>query len=75
MFLSVSLKVYKMMRELDRVDGGRLYPSVEGSRARDHILKITGKGIKSDMKKNILTQLVVGIWNALHGGDKFHCSL
>ena len=55
------------MRGMDRVDREQLFPLVEGSVPRGHKLKIRSGKFRGDLRKNIFTQRVVKIWNALPG--------
>ena len=54
-------------RSMDRVDREQLFPFVEGSVTRGHMLKVRGGRLMGDLRKNCFTQRAVTVWNALSG--------
>ena len=61
------IEVYKIMRDIDRVDSQNLFPRVEMSNTRGHVLKVRGGKFKGDVRGKFFTQRVVGVWNVLPG--------
>ena len=55
------------MRGMDRVDREQLFPLVEGSVTRGHKLKVRSGRFRWDLRKNVFTQRVMMVWNALPG--------
>ena len=47
------VEVYKIMRDIDRVDRQRLFPRVEVSITRGHRFKARGGTFKKDVKKKV----------------------
>ena len=63
----VLIEVYKIMKGIDRVNGGKLFPRSEVTITRGHGLKVRGAKYNSDIRGMFFTQRVVGAWNALPG--------
>ena len=61
------IEVYKIMSDMDGVDKEQLFPLVEGSVTRGHKFKVRGRRFRGDVRKNVFTQRVVTVWNALLG--------
>ena len=59
------IETYKIMKGIDRIDAGRLFPLVGESRTRWHSLKIRGSRFKTEFRRNLFTQRVVNLWNSL----------
>ena len=59
------IEVYKIMRGIDRVNGGKLFPPLEMDRTRGHGLRVRGAMYKTNIRGQFFTQRVVGVWNAL----------
>ena len=59
------IETYKILKGLDRLDAGRLFPMLGRSRTRGHSLRIRGKSFRTEMRRNFFTQRVVGLWNSL----------
>ena len=55
------------MRGVERVDKEQLFPLVEKSVRRGHRFKVRGRRFREDVRKNVFTQRVVTVWNALPG--------
>ena len=56
------------MRGIDGVDAQSLLPRVGESRTSGHGFKVKGKRFNRNLRGNIFTQRVVGVWNKLPGG-------
>ena len=61
------IEIYKIMRDIDRVDSQNLFPRVEISNTRGHALKVRGGKFKGNVRGKFFTQRVVGVWNMLPG--------
>ena len=62
------IKVYKVMRGMDRVDSQKLLPRVEESITKGHRFKVQGARFKGDIRGKFFTQrVVVDAWNSLSG--------
>ena len=59
------IETYKILKGLDRLDAGRLFPMLGKSRTRGHSLKIRGKSYRTEMRTFFFTQRVVNLWNSL----------
>ncbi|XP_055492473.1 uncharacterized protein LOC129697841 [Leucoraja erinacea] len=59
------IETYKILKSLDRLDAGRLFPMLGKSRTRGHSLRIRGKSFRTEMRKTFFTQTVVNLWNSL----------
>ena len=59
------IEVYKIMKGIDRVNGGKLFPLLEMDRTRGHGLRVRGARYKTNVRGQFFTQRVVGMWNAL----------
>lgn len=59
------IETYKIVKGLDRVDAGRMFPMMGETRTRGHNLKIRGCRSRTEMRRNFFTQRVVGLWNLL----------
>ena len=59
------IETYKILKGLDRLDAGRLFPMLGRSRTRGHSLRIRGKSFRTEMRRTFFTQRVVGLWNSL----------
>jgi len=55
----------EMMREMDRVNRKYLFPWVEGSVTGGQRFKVRGRRFRRDVRMNLFTQRVVGVWNSL----------
>ena len=56
---------YKILKGLDRLDAGKMFPMLGESRTRGHSLRIRGRPFRTEMRKNFFTQRVVNLWNSL----------
>ena len=59
------IEVYKMIKDMDKVDMERMFPLVGHSRMRGHILRIRGSKFKTELRRNYFSQRVVNLWNLL----------
>ena len=59
------IETYKILKGLDRLDAGRLFPMLGNSRTRGHSLRIRGKSFRTEMRRSFFTQRVVSLWNSL----------
>ena len=59
------IETYKILKELDKLDAGRLFPMLGESRTRGHSLRIRGDSFRTEMRKTFFTQRVVSLWNSL----------
>ncbi|XP_055492007.1 uncharacterized protein LOC129697443 [Leucoraja erinacea] len=59
------IETYKILKGLDRLDAGRLFPMLGKSRTRGHSLRIEGKSFRTKMRKTFFTQRVVNLCNSL----------
>ena len=59
------IETYKILKGLERLDAGRLFPMLGESRTRGHSLRIRGRPFRMEMRKNFFSQRVVNLWNSL----------
>ena len=59
------IETYKILKGLDRLHAGRLFPMLGKSRTRGHSLRIRGKSFRTEMRKTFFTQRAVNLWNSL----------
>ena len=59
------IETYKILKGLDKLDAGRLFPMLGESRTRGHSLRIRGNSFRTEMRKTFFTQRVVSLWNSL----------
>ena len=59
------IETYKIVKGLDRVDAGRMFPMMGETGTKGHNLKIRGCRSRTEMRRNFFTQRVVGLWNLL----------
>uniref|UniRef100_A0A4W3GVX2 Ig-like domain-containing protein n=1 Tax=Callorhinchus milii TaxID=7868 RepID=A0A4W3GVX2_CALMI len=59
------IEVFKIMKGFDRRDREKLFPLVGVSVTRGHSLKISTKRSRGEVRRNVFTQRVIGIWNDL----------
>ena len=59
------IDVYKIMMDIDRVNGSRLFPLRPGEKqTRGHVLRMKWKKFKGNMGGGgFFMQRVVGVWN------------
>ena len=58
------IETYKILKGLDKLDAGRLFPMLGESRTRGHSLRIRNS-FRTEMRKTFFTQRVVSLWNSL----------
>ena len=59
------IETYKIIKGLDTLEAGSMFPLMGESRTRGHSLRIRGRPFRTEMRKNFFTQRVVDMWNAL----------
>ena len=59
------IEVYKMIKDMDKVDVERMLPLVGHCRTRSHSLRIRGSKFKIELRRNYFSQRVVNLWNLL----------
>ncbi|XP_072437775.1 uncharacterized protein [Chiloscyllium punctatum] len=59
------IETYRLMKGLDTLAGGNIFPLMGECRTRGHNLKIRGRPFRTEMRRNYFTQRVVAVWNAL----------
>ena len=55
------IETHKIMKEMDKIKAGKLFPLAGETRTRGHSLKVRG----SRFRRNFFTQRVVNLWNSL----------
>ena len=55
-------ETYKIMKGIDKIEAGRLFPLAGETRTRRHSLKIR---FRTELRRNFFTQKVVNLWNPL----------
>ena len=48
------IETYKILKGLDKLDAGRLFPMLGESRTRGHSLRVRGNSFRTEMSKNVL---------------------
>ena len=59
------IETYTIIKGLDKLDAGKMFPMLGESRTRGHSLRIKGRSFKTEVRKNVSTQRVVSLWNSL----------
>eukprot|EP00061_Rhincodon_typus_P016884 g45331.t1 len=59
------IEIYKIMRDIDKMNGKSLFSRVGKFKTKGHIFKARGKSFIKDMRGNYFTQDVVLLWNEL----------
>ena len=59
------IETYKIIRGLDTLEAGNMFPMLGESRTRGHSLRIRGRPFRTEMRKNFFSQRVVKVWNSL----------
>ena len=59
------IETYKIIKGLDKLDAGKMFPMLGESRTRGHSLRIKGRSFKTEVRKKLFTQRVVNLWNSL----------
>jgi len=57
--------VYKIIRDIGRVDRNKPFPLVQGSITRRQRVTVRSKRFRGDLRKDVFTQRVVGLWISL----------
>jgi len=58
------IETYKIMKGIDKMEAGRLFPLAGKTRTRGHSLKIKGSRRRTEFRRNFFTQRVVNLWNS-----------
>ena len=58
-------ETYKIMKGIDKIEAGKLFPLAGETRARGHSLKIKGGRFRTELRRNFFSQRVVNLWNSL----------
>ena len=53
------------MKEIDKIEAGKLFPLAGETRKRGHSLKIRGSRFRAELRRNFFSQRVVILWNSL----------
>jgi len=59
------IKVYKIMRGIDKVDSQHIFPKVGESKTRGHRFKVRGERYRKVQRGTFVTQRVVSVGNEL----------
>ena len=59
------IETYKIMKGIDKIEAGRLFPQAGETRTKGQGLKIRGSRFRTELRRNFLTQRVVNLWNSL----------
>ena len=59
------IETYRILRGLDRMDLGSMFPLVGKTRIRGHNLRLKGRSFKTEMRRKFFSQRVVNLWNSL----------
>ena len=59
------METFKIMKGLDKIEAGKLFPLAAETRTRGHGLKIRGSRFRTELRRNFFTQRVVNLWNSL----------
>ena len=58
-------ETYKIMKGIDKIETGKLFPLAGETRTRGHGLKIRGNRFRTELRQNFFTQRVVNLWNSM----------
>ena len=59
------IETYRILRGLDRVDVGKMFPLVGKARIRGHSLRVKGRPFRTEMRRNFFSQRLGNLWNSL----------
>ena len=59
------IETYKVMKRIDKIEAGKLFPLAGETRTRGHGLKIRGSRFRTELRRNFFTQNIVNLWNSL----------
>ena len=59
------IETYKIVKGLDTLEAGNMFPMLGESRTRGHSLRIRGKPFRTETRKHFFSQRVVSLWNSL----------
>jgi len=59
------IETFKIMKGIDKIKAGELFPLTRETRTRGHSLKIRGSRFRTELRRNFFTQTVVNLWNSL----------
>ena len=54
-------EMYKIIKGLDKLDAGKMFPILGESRTRGHSLRIKGRAFYTEVRSNFFTQRVVNL--------------
>jgi len=57
------LKVYKILKGIDRLESNLFFPLVDLSNIREHSLKLVQRHSISSLRQNVFSQRVTNDWN------------
>ena len=59
------IETYQIMKGLDKIEAGKLFPLSGETRTRGHSLKIRESKFRTELRRNFFIQRVVNLWNSL----------
>ena len=59
------IETCKIMKGVDKIEAGKLFPLAGETRTRGHSLKIKQSKFRTELRRNFFTQRVVNLWNSL----------
>ena len=59
------IETYKIMKGINKIEAGKLFPLVGETRTRGISLKIRGSRFRTELRRNFFTQRVVNLWDSL----------
>ena len=59
------IETYKIMKGIDKIEAGSLFPLASETRTGGHSLKIRGSRFRTELRRTFFTQRVVNLWNSL----------
>eukprot|EP00061_Rhincodon_typus_P016252 g44363.t1 len=59
------IETYLILKGLDRVDVGKMFPVAGETRNQGHSLTVKGRPFRTEMRRNFFSQSVVNLWNSL----------
>ena len=59
------IETYKIIKGLDTLEAGNMFPMLGESRTRGHSLRIRSRPFRTEMRKNFFSQRVVNLCNSL----------
>jgi len=59
------IDTYKIIKAIDKIEAGKLFPLVGETKTRRQSLKIRGSRFRTEMRTNCFSQRVANLWNSL----------